>query len=1175
LEQRNPSQENVTMNISPLFALVRQRVIAGLLVAIVGFLGLVAFGQIVAYGQILEPGKNIDKSRTVLAGAQDEEEEAEAPLPKKSKQAKPKFSTGGLGTFAGELGDANPNAGGSSHTLAASFELEKGTRRGRLSVTMELEPGWHTYSTTQPKMGALPTRITIADDSKKVVTLEGDFVADKDYTAKETELIPGKVFPTQEYDESVTWTAPISFADGVDIRKAKISVDYDGQVCRTSCIPVEEVLEAEFTGEYEAPPKEEESFTDGIYQGSEVSIRGFIEADSFTPGSQASLVIELVPQGTFHTYQMDAPPKVTKPGLPTILGLTELAGLTPGTVTADQAPIKGKETPHHVGKVTWTLPLTIPQDVKSGDATIRGVLGYQLCDERQCLLPAGATFEAKIPLGSDRGQQVQFTWAEGDYGDANTAYKATPLKIDNVTRTKSSSPNVIRSAEPPHAVPAESRDLTPMKVESSNLFVNFLLGMLGGFILNFMPCVLPVIGIKILSFAEQAGKSVWKVTAYNLAYTLGLLAVFWTLATFAALPGVFFEDSLIWGELFGFTSYRIGMIALVFTMALSFLGVWEIPLPGVVGSGKAVDLQSQEGLVGAFFKGIFTTILATPCSGPFLGPVFGYASAQPAYVVYIIFTGVGLGMALPYLLIGWFPVLMKVLPKPGPWMDTFKQLMGFVLLGVVVWLFSTLSQSLVVPTLAFVVALWFGCWLIGQVPVWETTRKQFGVWAGAIAVAVITGYFAFTGRAGTVGGRTPGGSEEVKDNSPPGKHLYEWVTYSEEALEKARAEGKTVMIDFTADWCNNCQLNFYSVLNTETTKKLVEDNGIVPMLADFTDRPAHIKKKLREFQQASIPFLVIYPGDGGQPIPLPDLITRKTLEDRLQAAGPSKASEEKSVKTKSSPSDQTAHESELRWSSYSEEALEKARRDGRTVLVDFTAKWCLTCNAVVWPALQTEQVVSRVKSNNVLTMIADYTDRPDHIKRKLVEFNQRGLPLVLVYPADGSEPFVLRDAFGSDSIAKALDRAGPSKVVVSKSPKSEQSAKRTKLQWSQYSEPALKNAVRDGRTVLINFTAAWDNSAHLITWPALNSDSVVELMNANNVLPMIADFTDRPNDLKSKMREFQSAGGPLMLVYPADGSSPIVIRDYVGEADISKALETAGPSKDRLNEMVSMTEPAK
>lgn len=1006
------------------FDLLAARVIGFLVVICCANLAVVAQEQAdQPKVEIREPNPKIDNSRTVPAGAQEDANEPEEDGD--DALGLNKFG-GGKQTIASGLGFKNEEP----YVLTAKFELAKGTRSGRLSVTMALNEGWHTY-TTNPTKGAIPTTIGIDETSANVASLAGDFVADQKHEDVERPDGRGGTTRTQEYHGTVTWTAPITFVDGVDISKAEIAVVHDAQVCSDpdpvkeipgKCIPVTQTVIATFAGEYE-PEEGPANASDEIYQGEQITFRGIVEAETFTPGSQVRLIIEAKPAPGYHIYWMDTPAEKPPPGtaLPTVLGIADSKGLRPGTITANQPVVRdGKNTPHHKGAVTWTLPLTIPQDAAPGEVILKGALGYQICQAKNCLPPSGANFEVGIPVGNESGLLVTFAWTEGGYNDAAKMFKANPLQIDNGKKTPPR--NSTGTASAPNGV----RDLSPANVQSDSLLVNFLLGILGGFILNFMPCVLPVIGIKILSFAEQAGKNVWKITAYNIAYTLGLLSVFWTLATFAALPGVFFEDSLIWGELFGFVAYRIGMIALVFTMALSFLGVWEIPLPGFVGSGKAVDLQSQEGLVGAFFKGIFTTVLATPCSGPFLGPVFGYASAQPAYAVYVIFTGVGLGMALPYLLIGWFPFLMKWMPKPGPWMDTFKQLMGFVLLGVVVWLFSTLSESYFVPTLAFVVALWFGCWLIGQVPVWETTRKQLTVWAGAILVAGVVGYFAYAGKTESRGGPITKSDIPIMgpatDNRPvePTGHLYDWVPYNEEALAQARAEGKTVMIDFTADWCNNCQLNFYGVLNTEATKNIVELNGIVPMLADFTDRPSHIKKKLREFRQASIPFLVIYPANGGEPIRMQDVITQKSLEEKLLSAGPSK-----SVGNAKAGNDM----SKAGWIPYTEEALQSAQAEGKTVLIDFTAKWCLSCNTVVWPALQSESVQDKLHKNDVVTMLADFTDRPRHIRRKLVEFGNPALPFILVYPGDGSEPITLRDGVFARHIERALDLAGPSKVT--------------------------------------------------------------------------------------------------------------------------------------------------
>ena len=240
--------------------------------------------------------------------------------------------------------------------------------------------------------------------------------------------------------------------------------------------------------------------------------------------------------------------------------------------------------------------------------------------------------------------------------------------------------------------PAATFDLQVFLVQMASAFV-------GGLILNLMPCVLPVISLKILAFVQQAGESRGRVFLLNVWYSLGLLSVFVVLAALAAGVGMATGERLGWGEQFTDVRFKITMTALVFVMALSFLGVWEIPIPGFVGTGRAGKLQTQEGPSGAFFKGVFTTILATPCSGPFLGPVFGYVLKQPPYMAYCIFGAIGLGMASPYLLIGAFPALIRFLPKPGEWMDTFKQLMGFLLLATVVYLFNTLTSLYVLPTM--------------------------------------------------------------------------------------------------------------------------------------------------------------------------------------------------------------------------------------------------------------------------------------------------------------------------------------------------------------------------------------------------------------------------------------------------------------------------------------------
>lgn len=400
-------------------------------------------------------------------------------------------------------------------------------------------------------------------------------------------------------------------------------------------------------------------------------------------------------------------------------------------------------------------------------------------------------------------------------------------------------------------------------------FVGF--GLLGGLILNLMPCVLPVIGLKVLSFAQQGGQSRGRVFMLNVWFALGLLSVFLVLATLAAFGSLipWIGENLAWGQQFTYTGFKVAMVVIVFAFALSFLGVWEVPIPGFAQTGSSSKLQKQEGISGAFFKGIFTTILATPCSGPFLGPVFAFTLAQPPIVTYILFLSVGVGMALPYLLIGAFPSLMKWLPKPGEWMETFKQLMGFVLLGTVVYLFATINADWFIPTLALMMAVWLACWIIGKVPVYAPVGKQLTAWAAGCSLAALIGWAAFTYLG-------------------PLKHLYEWQPYSPGEIARLQEAGKTVMVDFTADWCPTCQVNFRFAINTPNVMQVVEKNAIVPMLADWSDKNETIKARLQELNANSIPLMAIYPaGKPGEVIILRDALLESHVLQALAEAGPS------------------------------------------------------------------------------------------------------------------------------------------------------------------------------------------------------------------------------------------------------------------------------------------------
>jgi thiol:disulfide interchange protein len=556
-------------------------------------------------------------------------------------------------------------------------------------------------------------------------------------------------------------------------------------------------------------------------------------------GKPARLFVTAAIAPGWHIYSTTQPtsdqgnPTVTKIDVKPLPGV-RLAGPFKPTVP----PKKQKEPDAygdlaietHTGTVTWYAPLELAASVDAAKLKIAGTFSYGACDANSCVPPADVAFTAALGRG-------------------------VPVPDDTVAASASGTSVSVPVSSSAEKAPA-AFDLHRFLLQLASAFV-------GGLILNLMPCVLPVIGLKILTFVQQAGESRGRVFMLNVWYSIGLIAVFMVLALLATIFG------LAWGEQFTDNTFKITMAALVFVMALSFLGVWEIPIPGFVGSGRAGDLQNEEGPTGAFCKGVFTTILATPCSGPFLGPVFGYVSKQPPHVAYGIFGAIGLGMASPYLLIGAFPALIRFLPKPGAWMDTFKQLMGFLLLATVVYLIGLLKSPYVIPVLTFLLGLWFACWWVGRTPLTEPTRRMVA-WCGGAIVAGLVGLFAFT----------------VLMQTPK----IPWKPFSPAALAQARAEGKTVMVDFTADWCPNCKLNSKWAIERDAVLEMVKANGIEPLLADWSDKSPALKKTLNELDCNSIPVLAIWPAQSpdGKPIVLTDLLTESKVLDALKKAGPSK-----------------------------------------------------------------------------------------------------------------------------------------------------------------------------------------------------------------------------------------------------------------------------------------------
>lgn len=526
----------------------------------------------------------------------------------------------------------------------------------------------------------------------------------------------------------------------------------------------------------------------------------------------------------------------------------------------------------HTGTVTWRAPIRLDPGADPASILIQGSLTGQICREGEC-----ADLEAddhKFIARFDTDLQGPAIAAEASGSASNGGSSSVPSKGNRASSDASTDQQVPDATNAASTVTGVVSSIRP-----TSLLQAIAIGLVGGLVLNLMPCVLPVIGLKILSFVQQSHGDRRQAFILNVVYALGILVVMMALAALSV------RFNLSWGEQFGIPAFKVAMIVLVFAMALSFLGVWEIPLPGFLGGSTAAGLAAKEGIVGAFSKGVFATLLATPCSGPLLGPLFGFTLNRPPYVTYTIFAAVALGMALPYLWIGAFPSLARWIPKPGAWMQTFKEFMAFPLLATVVYLFTALGRpELYAPTLALCFAVWFACWWIGRTPLTAPFSSHAVAWLGGVGAAVLVGYLSFA--------------------TGPEKPHIAWKPFSPEALTAAQEQGKTVLVDFTANWCATCLLNSANAIDTKKVARLIDELDVVPLLADWTDTTSPqgrmIKKFLNSHGANAIPFLVIYSGaNPDQKIVLPDLLSESQVLAALEAAGPSRTTNTASKKTSS------------------------------------------------------------------------------------------------------------------------------------------------------------------------------------------------------------------------------------------------------------------------------------
>ena len=411
-----------------------------------------------------------------------------------------------------------------------------------------------------------------------------------------------------------------------------------------------------------------------------------------------------------------------------------------------------------------------------------------------------------------------------------------------------------------------------------SLLKMLLLAFIGGLILNVMPCVLPVIALKILGFVSEAKSDTAHIRKLGFSYTLGVLASFLALA--ALVIGVKAAGhKAAWGMQFDSPIFIVCLTTLVMLIALNLFGIFEVTLNG--GTMDAANrLASKSGASGAFFNGVLATVLATPCTAPVLGAALGFAFAQPSSVLVLIFLAVGSGLAAPYLLLSWNPAWLKFLPKPGAWMEKFKIAMGFPMLATGMWLLNVASSTYekkVVWLSIFLVFVATAAWVFGEFV--QRGRKNKSV-AGIVALAVLAGGYAFVLEK-QLNWRHPQTPAAADSTQPHGI----WHVWSPEAVLAARASGHPALVDFTADWCLTCQLNARTSLDIDSVSNKLKEINAVAFKADYTHFPDNITEELNRYNRAGVPLVLIYPADTNAPaFVLPELLTAGIVLEKLDAA---------------------------------------------------------------------------------------------------------------------------------------------------------------------------------------------------------------------------------------------------------------------------------------------------
>ncbi len=669
----------------------------------------------------------------------------------------------------------------------------------RLGVFVRPDPEWHVYWKFAGDTG-LPTEVHwTGSDGLDFGALQWPLphrIPDK---------IGGRSFG---YDNEVLLTSEVRVPDDMlEGTEVALEAKVEWLVCKENCIQGSAKVALRLP--VRAGPREERKSTHAAAfdawaakvpakQPTAVSLTSQLAATAVAPGDPLALTLTLV---------SDAPLA------PNTKLIESFFPATPGLEITEVRVKAGTDS--NVDPKTLVLELVGKAGLEGNAAQLEGVVN---------VLRDGAplVFDVHIPVARKAGPAV----VKPEIAAPVTPSLAAP---------------VLSSADPCAGVAAHSDDDGPL--DSFLLALGF--AFLGGLILNAMPCVLPVLSLKVMSIVEQGKDTPKVVWRHGLAYTAGVLASF---LAFALIIIAINQPS--WAFQFKDPTFVAVFTAIVFAFGLSLFGVFDIALPGMHHIDAKV--ANSHGYMSSFNYGIFAVVLGTPCTAPFLGPALTYAFTQPPFEMTLLMLTVGFGLAFPFLVLARFPAWRRFMPKPGAWLLTFKKVMGFLLIGTAVFMLSIfvnqVSIDAVVSYLVFLSVLAFALWLYGHYS--DPSRGAVARWGGtATALGIgVAAAFAFI-------------SVEPKPLGPDTEVIggVTWHNFDKLDVEARAAKGELVFIDFTADWCTTCKVNEAVAINTDASRELFEKLGVVTVKGDFTTHSDKIATWLQRFQEPSVPLYVVIP----------------------------------------------------------------------------------------------------------------------------------------------------------------------------------------------------------------------------------------------------------------------------------------------------------------------------